>query len=63
MRPAKRAGLASGDFLKRLDSYTIADRVPDPTRFSEQLGRSIIRSDWLPSVVEPIFSAKLLPIP
>ncbi|MDE2563961.1 MAG: Rrf2 family transcriptional regulator [Sphingomonadales bacterium] len=31
-------GLALGDFLSRLDSYTVADLLPDPARFSRQLG-------------------------
>jgi Rrf2 family nitric oxide-sensitive transcriptional repressor len=32
-------GLALGDFLNRLDGYTVADLVPDPVWFSEQVGR------------------------
>ena len=38
-------GLALGDFLKRLDSYTIADLVPDPAWFSQQLGANIVTPD------------------
>lgn len=30
--------LALGDFLARLDSYTLADLVPDPARFRAALG-------------------------
>lgn len=33
-------GLALADFLKRLDSYTVADLVPDTAWFNEQLSRN-----------------------
>lgn len=33
-------GLALGDFLNRLDGYTVADLVPDPAWFSQQVAEA-----------------------
>jgi len=38
-------GLALGDFLKRLDTYTVADLVPDPAWFSQQVDKGGSTSD------------------
>lgn len=54
-------GLALGDFLKRLDSYLVADLVPDPGWFSQQLGAGLV----VPNLQAPlpgvsIFGARIL---
>jgi len=38
-------GFALQDFLKRLDTYTVADLLPDPARFGRQLGQNASISD------------------